>query len=53
MQEENIDSDFSNTPPELQNIATTVTLELLPQKSRFLYEKQFSWNGVKKIRPGI
>lgn len=39
--ESDSDMDISNTPPELQEIASAATLDLLPNKSRILYEKQY------------
>lgn len=47
------DSDMSCTPPDIADTAKMVTLNLLPEKSRKKYEKQYdlfmSWCNTRKV----
>ncbi len=51
---ESADSYFQGTPPEIAESAKTITLNLLPEKSKNKYEKQYKifceWCAVKKIK---
>lgn len=50
---ENSDSDIPSTPPEIRCAAKAISLNLLPEKSKTLYEKQYNhfitWCNAKKI----
>lgn len=48
------DEEFTNTPPDLQEEASNVSLNLLPKKSRQRYEKYYelfnNWKKNKKAK---
>jgi hypothetical protein len=54
MEEGNELNDLSSTPPEIADVAKKVTLNLLPEKSRHKYEKQYdffiAWCNLKKVK---
>lgn len=52
--EENSEEELSCTPPDIAQTEEMVTLNLLPQKSRLKYEKNYKkfidWCSIKKVK---
>ena len=53
MSESDIEEYAQCTPPEIYNLAEIVSLDLLPTKSKVLYEKSYNgfveWKKVSKV----